>query len=127
MDKAPGKEGFRAIARGLPMSAKKVRPIADHLRKRSYVDVVSILENMPHKGARLLEKVIKSAAANALYKNKQLDEESLILRELLVDEGRQEYRVWPRARGRADRLIKRSCHISVTLGTREAGVVKSEK
>lgn len=115
------KTGFRAKARGLPMSAKKVRPIADHLRRRPYVDVISILENMPHKGARLLEKVIKSAAANALYKNKQLDEGSLYVKELLVDEGRQEYRIWPRARGRADRLIKRSCHISVTLDVKGAG------
>jgi large subunit ribosomal protein L22 len=109
------KTGYRAVARGLPMSAKKVRPLADHLRRRSYPEAVSILENLPHKGARLLEKVIKSAAANALYTTKQLDESSLFIKELLIDEGRQEYRVWPRARGRADRLIKRSCHISVTL------------
>ncbi len=109
------KKGYFAIARGLPMSAKKVRPVADHLRRKLYVDVVAILEHMPNKSAKLLEKVIRSAAANALYANKKLDESMLIVKELMIDEGRQEYRIWPRARGRADRLIKRSCHISVTV------------
>jgi len=114
------KSGYRAVARGLPMSAKKVRPVADHLRRIPVIDAVALLEHMPNKSARLLEKVIKSASANALYANKQLDESTLVISELMIDEGRQEYRIWPRARGRADRLIKRSCHISVTVDVKGA-------
>lgn len=120
MEQGKVSSGYRAVARGLPMSAKKVRPVADHLRRRAYTDAIGLLESMPHKSARLLEKVLKSAAANALYLNKQLDESSLYVKELLVDEGRREYRIWPRGRGRADRLMKRSCHISVTLDVKGA-------
>jgi len=63
----------------------------------------------------LLKKVIASAAANALYSNKNLDEEMLYVRELQINEGARMKRIWPRARGRADRVIKRSCHISVVI------------
>jgi len=97
------------------MSAFKVRPIADNVRSKSYTEAVAMLEALPNKGAKLLKKVIESAAANALYQNKQLDEEMLMVKELLVDEGPSQKRIWARSRGRADRLIKRSCHISVVV------------
>ena len=110
-----GKKGYRAHARYLRMSASKVRRVADQVRKKPYGDAIAILESLPHKGARLLKKVIQSAAANALYNNKNLDEGALYVRDLQVNEGMRMKRVWPRARGRADRLLKRSCHISVAL------------
>jgi large subunit ribosomal protein L22 len=110
-----GKKGYRAHARFLRMSASKVRRIADQVRRKPYSDAIAILEALPHKGARLLKKVIQSAAANALYNNKNLDEGVLYVRDLQVNEGTRMKRVWPRARGRADRLLKRSCHISVAL------------
>jgi len=109
------KKGFSAFAKGLPMSAKKVRPIADHLRRKRVTDVVALLEALPHKGAYFLKKVIQSAAANAQFQNKQLDEDQLIVSKLMIDEGQSRTTVWPRARGRADRLIKRSCHIYVEV------------
>jgi large subunit ribosomal protein L22 len=109
------KKGYSAHARYLRVSPYKVRRIAEQVRKKPYTDAVALLEALPHKGARLLRKVIQSAAANALANNKNLDEDVLYVRELLVDEGARLKRVWPRARGRADRLIKRSCHISVTM------------
>ena len=109
------KKGYTAHARFLHMAASKVRPIADHIRRVPYPQAVAILESLPHKGARLLRKVVKSAASNALYENKKLDEEMLYIRELFVNEGPQQKRVWARGRGRADRLIKRSCHIVVVM------------
>ena len=109
------KKGFTAYARGLPMSAKKVRPLADHLRRKKVTDVVALLEALPHKGAYFLKKVIQSAAANALFQNNQLDEDNLVVSILMIDEGISRTTVWARARGRADRLKKRSCHITVEL------------
>ena len=109
------KKGYKARARFLLISPSKVRPIADNVRRKPYSEAVAILESMPHKGARLLKKIIASAAANALYNNKKLDEDMLYVRELLVDEGPRMKRLWPRARGRADRLLKRMCHIFVVL------------
>jgi len=109
------KKGYSAHARYVRMSPFKVRRIADKVRKKPYGDAIALLENLPHKGARLLKKVIQSAAANALYTNKNLDEELLYVRDLQVNEGARMKRIWPRARGRADRLIKRTCHISVAL------------
>ena len=109
------KKGYSAQARYLHMAASKVRRVADHIRRVPYPQAVSILESLPHKGARFLTKVVKSAASNALYENKKLDEEMLYIKELLVNEGPQQKRVWARGRGRADRLIKRSCHIIVVV------------
>ena len=109
------KKGYSAHAKYLRISPSKVRRIADEVRKRAYTDAIAVLEALPHKGARMLKKVIQSAAANALYTNKNLDEDVLYIRDLQVNEGARMKRVWPRARGRADRLLKRSCHISVTV------------
>jgi large subunit ribosomal protein L22 len=109
------KKGYSAHAKYLRISASKVRRIADEIRRKPYTEAIAVLEALPHKGARLLKKVVQSAAANALYSNKNLDEDVLYVRELQVNEGARMKRVWPRARGRADRLLKRSCHISVTM------------
>jgi len=109
------KKNYSAHVRYVRMSPFKVRRIADKVRKKPYGDAIALLENLPHNRARLLKKVIKSAAANALYTNKSRDEELLYVRDLQVNEGVRMKRIWPRARGRADRLIKRTCHISVVL------------
>ncbi len=116
-----GKKGYRAIAKNLPMSPTKIRPIANTIRRRPYPEAVTILENLPNKGARFLKKVIESAAANAMSQDNMLDEESLFVEELLVDAGPTQKRMWPRGKGRADRLLKRSSHISVVLGKKGRG------
>ena len=109
------KKGFRAVSKNLPMSPSKIRPVADHVRRKPYVDAIAILESLPNKGALYLRKVIQSAAANAMYQDQNLDEEMLFVSELLVDGGPSRKTIWPRSRGRADRQIKRSSHISVVL------------
>jgi large subunit ribosomal protein L22 len=109
------KSGYKAISKYLIASPFKIRPVADLVRRKPYPEAMSLLENMPHKGARLIRKAVKSAASNALSGNKQLDEDMLYVREILVDEGPRMKRVWFRARGRADMLLKRLCHITVVV------------
>jgi large subunit ribosomal protein L22 len=107
--------GYRADVPFQRVSATKVRRIADNVRRKPYVEAMALLGVLPHKGARLLAKLIQSAAANALARNKNLDEGMLYVKELLIDVGPSMKRMWARGRGRADRLIKRSCHISVVV------------
>ncbi len=106
------KTGYRATSKWLIASPFKVRPVADLVRAKPYVEAMAILENMPHKGARLIRKVVSSAAANALNKNRKLGEDMLYIKELRIDEGPRLKRVWFRARGRADMQLRRMCHIS---------------
>ena len=110
---------FRAESRFIITSPYKIRPVADLVRRKSYPDAMAMLENMPHKGARLIRKTVKSAAGNALNHNKKLDEDSLYIKDVEINEGPRMKRVWFRGRGRADMLFKRMCHIIVVLD--EAG------
>ncbi|MDR0582823.1 MAG: 50S ribosomal protein L22 [Treponema sp.] len=109
------KYGYRAVSKYLMASPFKIRPVADLIRRKPYPEAISLLENMPHKGARLVRKTVKSAASNALNGNKQLDEDMLYVRDIFIDEGPRLKRVWFRARGRADMLLKRMCHITVIV------------
>jgi len=109
------KTGYRAVSKYLIGSPYKIRPVADLVRRRPYPEAVSILENMPHKGAKLIRKTVKSAASNALADNKKLDEDMLYVREIYIDEGPRLKRIWFRGRGRADMQLKRMCHITVVV------------
>jgi len=109
------KTGYRAVSKYLMGSPFKVRPVADLIRRKPYPEAMAVLENLPHKGARLISKTVKSAASNALSGNKQLDEDMLYVREIFVDEGPRLKRVWFRGRGRADMQLKRMCHITVVV------------
>ena len=112
---AETKSGYRATAKWLMASPSKVRPVADLVKRKPYAEAVAILDNLPNKGARLIKKVVVSAAANALDRNRKLDEGMLYIKEIRIDEGPRMRRVWFRARGRADMLIKRMCHISCVI------------
>ncbi|GHV94622.1 50S ribosomal protein L22 [Spirochaetia bacterium] len=109
------KSGYKAVSKYLIASPFKVRPVADLVRHKPYPEAISLLENMSHKGAKLIRKTVKSAASNALAGNKQLDEDMLYVRDIFINEGPRLKRVWFRARGRADMLLKRMCHITVVI------------
>jgi large subunit ribosomal protein L22 len=109
------KTGYRAITKFLIGSPYKIRPVADIVRRRTYPEAISLLENMPNKGAKLIRKTVKSAASNALSDNKKLDEDMLFVREIYIDEGPRLKRIWFRGRGRADMQVKRMCHITVVI------------
>lgn len=109
------KNGYVAHAKNLMISPTKMRRVADVVRNKNYTEAVAIMDALPQKAAGMLQKVVKSAAANALYQNKMLDEESLVITELQVNEGPRMKRVWARARGRRDMLLKRQCHVLVVV------------
>jgi len=121
------KSGYRAVSKYLLGSPFKVRPVADLVRRRPYPEAMSVLENIPHKGARLIRKTVKSAASNALQSNKQLDEDMLYVKDVYIDEGPRLKRVWFRGRGRADMQLKRMCHITVVIGEAVKTAVKAGK
>ncbi len=110
-----GRQGYTAHSKFLRISPSKVRPLADLVRRQPYAEALALLETMPHKGAALLRKTIKSAGDNALFHNEDLDEEALYVRELQVLDGPRLKRIWVRGRGRADRQMSRLCHISVAV------------
>ncbi|MDA8409940.1 MAG: 50S ribosomal protein L22 [Treponema sp.] len=112
---AEAQQGYRAVAKWLIGSPSKIRPVADLVRNRPYTEAIAVLDNMPHKGAKLIRKVVVSAASNALDRNKKLDEDMLYVKELRIDEGPRMRRVWFRARGRADMQLKRMCHIACVI------------
>lgn len=107
--------GYKAISKYIFVSPYKIRPVADLIRGKLYTDAVSLLEHMPHKGARLIGKTLKSAGANALNLNRLLDESMLRVAAIVVDDGPRMKRVWRRGRGRADMLLKRMSHITVIV------------
>ena len=119
------KTGYRAISKYLMGSPFKIRPVADLVRRKPYTEAMSVMENMPHKGARLIRKTVKSAASNALVGNKQLDEDMLYVREIYIDEGPRLKRIWFRGRGRADMQLKRMCHITVVVDEAAQSVAKT--
>lgn len=107
--------GYKAVSKFIIASPVKVRPVANVVRRRGYTEAMAILENMPQKGARLIKKTMKSAASNALYLNKNLDEDMLFVKDIRIDDGPRLKRIWCRGRGRADVLLKRMCHITVVV------------
>ncbi|MDR1388873.1 MAG: 50S ribosomal protein L22 [Treponema sp.] len=109
------KSGYKAVSKFIITSPYKVRPVADLVRRKPYPEAMALLEAMPHKGAKLVGKTVRSAAFNALGRNKKLDEDMLYIRDILIDDGPRLKRVWFRARGRADMLLKRLCHITVVV------------
>ena len=106
---------YRAIVKYLPISPSKVRPVARLVRHKRYVDAEALLKTLPNKGAGFLLKALRSAAANAIHLNQNIDEEKLFVKDLLVGEGNRQKRIWARGRGRADRQLKRYAHIAVGL------------
>ena len=121
------KSGYRAVSKYLMGSPYKIRPVADIVRRKAYPDAISLLENMPQKGARLIRKTVKSAASNALAGNKKLDEDMLYVKEILIDDGPRLKRVWFRGRGRADMQVKRMCHITVVIDELTASAEQQKK
>ena len=103
-----------AILKGARISAQKVRLVADQIRGRGVEEALDILQFSGRKGARLLKKVLESAIANAEH-NAGVDIDDLTVSSIFVDEGKTMKRIKPRAKGRADRILKRSCHITIKV------------
>ncbi|HOJ88551.1 MAG TPA: 50S ribosomal protein L22 [Pseudothermotoga sp.] len=109
----------RAVGRYLRSSPRKVRAVVNAIRGKDVAEAFQILEMSPAKAARLVEKVLKSAVANA-ENNLKLSSDSLYVSHCVADDGPRLKRVWPRGRGRADMIQRRMCHITVAVKNREA-------
>ncbi len=99
---------------GARLSAQKARLVADQVRGRPVEDALNLLTYSSKKGADVIKKLLNSAIANAEH-NEGADVDELKISEIYVDEGMTMKRIMPRAKGRADRILKRSCHISITV------------
>jgi large subunit ribosomal protein L22 len=108
----------KAVARWVRMSPRKARLVVEHIRGRSVPEARTVLAFTPRAAARELEKVLSSAVANA-EANHDLDGDELVVSAAYVDEGPVMKRWRPRARGRAARIRKPTCHITVKLTTVE--------
>ncbi len=103
-----------AKAKRLQISPQKMRLVADQVRGKPVSEALDILNFSSLKGAVLVRKAVESAMANA-ENNEGADIDELRIAEIYVDEGLTMKRIRPRAKGRADRILKRSSHITVTV------------
>jgi large subunit ribosomal protein L22 len=104
----------RAQAKWVRMSARKARIVLDHIRGRSVPEARTILAFTQRAAATDIEKVLRSAVANA-EANHGLDGDDLVVESAYADEGPTLKRWKPRARGRVDRIRKRTCHVTLVL------------
>ena len=105
---------FSAKLSGATISAQKARLVADQIRGKSAEEALDILTFSNKKAADLVLKLLNSAIANAEH-NEGADVDELKVSSIFVNEGRTLKRLKPRAKGRADRILKRSCHITVKV------------
>lgn len=99
---------------GARFSAQKARLVVDQIRGKSVAEALDFLTFSPKKAAEVVKKVLESAIANAEH-NEGADVDELYVSATFVDEAMTMKRIRPRAKGRADRELKRSCHITVKV------------
>lgn len=99
---------------GARISAQKARLVADQVRGKPVEQALDILTFSDKKAAGMIKKVLNSAIANAEH-NEGADIDELRVSTIFVDEGMTMKRIKPRAKGRADRIFKRTCHITVKV------------
>lgn len=99
---------------GARLSAQKARLVADLIRGKGVEEALDVLTFSTKKAAHIVKKVLESAIANAEH-NEGLDVDELKVSTVFVDEGPAMKRIKPRAKGRADRILKRTCHITIKV------------
>lgn len=101
-----------------PLSAQKGRLVADMVRNMKVSGALDVLRFTPKKGAELMLKLLESAIANA-ENNNGADIDDLKIGVVCVDEAKTLKRISPRAKGRANRICKRTCHITIKVSDEE--------
>ncbi len=104
----------QAITRNVRMSAQKVREVVRQIQGMNALQAVAVLSAVPRKSARIVEKTLKSAIANA-ENNNNMKPEGLIVREAVAGQARSLKRFVPKARGSAGPILKRSCHVKIVV------------
>ncbi|MFJ8067064.1 50S ribosomal protein L22 [Psychrobacillus sp. NPDC096426] len=110
----------KAIAKTVRIAPRKVRLVVDLIRGKQVGEAVAILQLTPKAASPVVEKVLKSAVANAEH-NYDLDINNLVVSEIFVDEGPTLKRFRPRAQGRASAINKRTSHITVVVSEKKEG------
>jgi large subunit ribosomal protein L22 len=109
-----GKDEGRASVRNIRISSSKVRLVLNRIRGKSIQEAFAIIRNTPKAASAPVFRLLKSAEANAVNNN-GLDGDSLYVAEATASQGPTMKRVMPKARGSADRIKKRSSHITVVV------------
>jgi large subunit ribosomal protein L22 len=105
-----------AVARYMRMSAQKVRLVADAVRERYVGEALTILRfSEKKKASKIIEKVLRSAVANAQQKVPDIDVDNLIVGKIYIDEGPQMKRMRTAPQGRGFRILKRTSHVHIYL------------
>jgi len=108
----------RAYLKGTRLSPQKAGLVANEVRGKSVQDAMDFLIFNKQKGSAIIKKLLESAIANA-ENNDKADINLLVIKSIIVNQGMRLKRMKPRARGRADRIIKPSCHIEIILTDQE--------
>jgi large subunit ribosomal protein L22 len=109
----------KAQAKWVRYAPRKLDRVVKLIRRQKALAALQLLSFMPQKGARIIEKVIKAAVANAKT-NYKMKEEDLFIAEAFVNKGIVMKRIQPRARGRAFSILKRTSHLTVWVSAKEA-------
>lgn len=109
----------KAIAKYVRISPQKVRMLVSAIKGKPVETALDFLKFMPQKAAGIVEKIIRSAVANA-DQHPDIDVDSLVVQNILVDQGPSLKRFRARARGRGTRILKRTAHITVILAEESA-------
>ena len=104
----------KAIAKYIRIAPRKVRIVADLIRGKSIGEAFAILQHTPKVASEVIEKVLKSAVANAEH-NYDMNVDSLYVSTVFVDQGPTMKRIHPRSRGQAFKILKRSSHVTVMV------------
>jgi large subunit ribosomal protein L22 len=105
----------KAVYKYARVTPRKARRVVDLIRGKQAGEAMISLKFMPYRAARLIEKTVRSAMANAEQKAESIDVEQLKIEKIVVDEGPTMKRMRPRAMGRANIIKKRTSHITVHL------------
>ena len=108
----------KAIAKYVRMSPRKARLVANLIKGKDIQEAEAILRYTPNKAAKVIQKVLLSATANA-ENNLELDRENLVVKSATIDLVPSIKRIKPRAQGRADRMVHRTSHVTVVVAERE--------
>lgn len=104
----------KAVARYIRIAPRKMRTVIDIIRGKSVDEALAILKFTPKIGAEVIEKLLRSAVANAEHNN-DMNVDDLVISEAFVDQGPTLKRIHPRSRGQAFRILKRSSHITIVV------------
>lgn len=118
------KTKYFAVLRNNPTSTRKMRLVADLIRGKGVYDAINILKFSKQEASNKLEKLLKSAINNYEQKTGLTADESVVVKEIQVDQSVTIKRFLPAPQGRAYRLRKRSNHVTLHVGSKNAPVVE---